>query len=98
MRDVPVRYGGHSQAAVFTLEHSKINEFTKRLFEYAEKNKLMLSVNTITIENELKISDINLDFYKQLKIIKPFGIGSLRPIFCMKNISSKGSKNVQAVF
>jgi single-stranded DNA-specific DHH superfamily exonuclease len=70
MRDVLVRYGWHSQAAVFTLEHSKINEFTKRLFEYAEKNKSMPSVNTITIENELKkISDINLDFYKQFKIM-----------------------------
>jgi len=39
----------------------------------------MPSVNTITIENELKkISDINLDFYKQFKIMDPFGIGTLR--------------------
>jgi hypothetical protein len=39
MRDVLVRSGGHSQVAVFALEleHSKINEFTKRLFENMPK-------------------------------------------------------------
>lgn len=88
VKDVLVKYGGHSQAAGFTLKHSKIDEFTKRVFEYVNKNlKTISSGNTIVIESELKISDINVDFYKQVEIIEPFGMGNLMPVFCIKSVT-----------
>jgi single-stranded-DNA-specific exonuclease len=88
VKDILIKYGGHSQAAGFTLEDSKIDEFIERLSVYADKNlKGINSVNTIVVESELKISDINMDFYKQVKMLEPFGIGNLRPVFCIKGVT-----------
>jgi single-stranded-DNA-specific exonuclease len=104
VRDILIRYGGHSQAAGFTLEHSKIDEFTKRLYEYVERSfKLMPLGDVIIIENELKISDVNIDLYKQLKIMEPFGTGNLSPIFCVRSVTPAevsvfGSKNKHLKF
>jgi single-stranded-DNA-specific exonuclease len=115
VKDILIRYGGHNQAAGFTLEHSKIENFTRRISEYVDRNFTKpICGNTISIESELKISDINLDFYKQVEIMEPFGMGNQNPIFYIKNvtpteisirkehlkfkISHKGSKNVSAIF
>jgi single-stranded-DNA-specific exonuclease len=87
VKDILIKYGGHSQAAGFTLEDSKSDEFIKRISEYTEKNlKEPSCLNTILIESELKISDISVDYYKQLEIMQPFGIGNLCPIFCIKKV------------
>jgi single-stranded-DNA-specific exonuclease len=88
VRDILIRYGGHNQAAGFTLEHSKIDEFTRRLFEYVERSfKSMPLGDMIIIESELKISDINVNFCKQLKVMEPFGAGNLSPVFCVRNVT-----------
>ncbi|MDR1087133.1 MAG: single-stranded-DNA-specific exonuclease RecJ [Endomicrobium sp.] len=88
VKDILIKYGGHSQAAGFTLEDSKSDEFIKRIYKYTEENLKQISLlNTILIESELKISDISVDFYKQLEIMQPFGIGNLRPIFCIKKVT-----------
>ncbi|MDR1926440.1 MAG: single-stranded-DNA-specific exonuclease RecJ, partial [Endomicrobium sp.] len=118
VKDILVKYGGHNQAAGFTLEDSKIEEFIKRISEYVDRNLIeKTSGNTMLIESELKISDITVDFHKHVEIMEPFGIGNMRPIFYIKGvvpteisvfgnrgehlkfkISSKGSRNVRAVF
>jgi len=89
VKDILVKYGGHSQAAGFTVEHSKIGEFKKRIYEYAEKNlKVSGKKDEINVESELKISDINMDFYKQLEILEPFGMGNARPVFWIKGVNA----------
>ncbi len=89
VKDILVKYGGHCQAAGFTVEHSKIDEFKKRILEYVEKNIDKIDpCDSIIIETELKISDINIDFYKQLEILEPFGMGNIRPVFCIKNVNA----------
>ncbi|MCL2390694.1 MAG: single-stranded-DNA-specific exonuclease RecJ [Endomicrobia bacterium] len=88
VKDILVKYGGHSQAAGFTIEHSKINEFKKRISDYAEKNYTPSdSGESIVIDGELKISDINADFCRQIDIMEPFGMANPRPVFCMKGIN-----------
>lgn len=88
VKDILVKYGGHSQAAGFTIVHSKIDEFKKRIKAYADKNIVETDpCENIAIDSELKISDISLDFYRQLDILEPFGMENIRPVFCMKNVS-----------
>jgi single-stranded-DNA-specific exonuclease len=88
VKDILIKYGGHSQAAGFTLEDSKSDEFIKRICEYTDKNLKETSVlNTILIESELKISDITIDYYNHVEIMQPFGIGNLRPVFCIKKVT-----------
>jgi single-stranded-DNA-specific exonuclease len=87
VKDILVKYGGHNQAAGFTLEDSKIEEFARRISEYVNRNFVnKSSKNTIVIESELKISDITANFYKQLNVMEPFGIGNTKPIFCIRGV------------
>ncbi|MCL2334732.1 MAG: single-stranded-DNA-specific exonuclease RecJ [Endomicrobia bacterium] len=87
-KDILVKYGGHSQAAGFTVEHSKIGEFKKRIRAFAEKNlKSVEKKKALTVEGELKISDISIDFYKKLDALEPFGMGNARPVFCLKGVT-----------
>jgi single-stranded-DNA-specific exonuclease len=87
VKDILIKYGGHSQATGFTFEDSKSDEFIKRISEYTDKNLKETSfLNSILIESELKISDIPVDYYKQIEMMQPFGIGNLRPVFCIKRV------------
>ncbi|AKL97638.1 single-stranded-DNA-specific exonuclease RecJ [Endomicrobium proavitum] len=89
VKDILVKYGGHSQAAGFTVEHSKIGEFKRRIYEYADKNfNCSSKKDEIIIESELKISDISADFFKQLEILEPFGMGNVRPVFWIRGLSA----------
>ncbi|MCA6070146.1 MAG: single-stranded-DNA-specific exonuclease RecJ, partial [Endomicrobium sp.] len=88
VKDILIKYGGHNQAAGFTLEDSKIEEFTRRISEYADKNlKEAMIDNTFLIEGELKISDIVVDFYNQVEVMEPFGVGNLKPVFCIRRVA-----------
>lgn len=88
VKDILVRYGGHSQAAGFTVAHPNIEEFKKRIKDYADKHiDVFDSCENIEIDSELKISDISMDFYRQLEALEPFGMGNLRPVFCIKKVS-----------
>ncbi|MDR3306129.1 MAG: single-stranded-DNA-specific exonuclease RecJ [Endomicrobium sp.] len=88
VKDILIKYGGHSQAAGFTLEDSKSDEFIKRICEYTDKNLKKTSfLNTILIETELRISDITVDYYRQVEMMQPFGIGNLQPVFCIKRVT-----------
>jgi single-stranded-DNA-specific exonuclease len=88
VKDILTKYGGHNQAAGFTLEDSKIEDFVRRISDYANKNLKEISSNkTILIESELKISDISVNFYKQINKLEPFGMGNAKPIFCIKSVT-----------
>ncbi|MDR2395587.1 MAG: single-stranded-DNA-specific exonuclease RecJ [Endomicrobium sp.] len=88
VKDILIKYGGHNQAAGFTLNDSKIGEFIRRISDYANKNLEKTSYDkTILIENELKISDITVDFYEQVQTMEPFGMGNAKPIFYIKNVT-----------
>ncbi|MDR1941716.1 MAG: single-stranded-DNA-specific exonuclease RecJ [Endomicrobium sp.] len=89
VKDILVKYGGHSQAAGFTIAHSKIDEFKERILAYAE-DKITLPARSegIFVETELKISDISVDFYRQIETLEPFGMGNVRPVFCIKGVNA----------
>ncbi len=53
--------------------------------EYADKKiGVIESLNAINIDGELKLSEINMDFYKQVESFAPFGFANQRPVFCIK--------------
>jgi len=81
------RYGGHELAAGFTAKEKSMDEFVKKITEYANKKitekdlqrdiKIDLLVDTEDIDNEL----IN-----NLKKLEPFGYGNSKPIICLKEL------------
>ena len=80
--DLLIAYGGHPAAGGFTIKEENIPKLKKLLNNIAVrelKNKdLHKSINP---DAYLCFKNINLDFYRQLKLIGPFGLMNKAPIF-----------------
>jgi single-stranded-DNA-specific exonuclease len=89
-KDFFVRYGGHRQAAGFTIEVSKYDDFQKALqSKFIEKYGIHTSLPSkkITIECELNIRDIHIGILDIFQKFKPFWMANRKPIFLLKNLT-----------
>jgi len=77
-----VDVGGHAQAAGFTIEKNKLDEFIEAAEKKADK---LISEKDLekVIETDLKIplSKINIKLAQSLEKLQPFGIGNPQPLF-----------------
>lgn len=84
--DLLIEYGGHELAAGLTIERSKLDEFRRRINEYA-KEKLTddLVCPPIEIDSEISAENITLRQAKELLLLEPFGLQNPVPLFLLKN-------------
>ena len=84
--DILVKYGGHELAAGLTVKRGQLDEFRKRINEYADKYVTddMLAVH-LDADCELEAADVNMSFATEIIRLEPFGIGNASPRFIMKN-------------
>ncbi|MGB4443412.1 MAG: single-stranded-DNA-specific exonuclease RecJ [Dethiobacteria bacterium] len=79
------RFGGHAQAAGFTIKEAHVVELRDKLNRYAaprlKKEQLcpMLELDTV-----LQPPEIGLDLARQLAQLEPFGTGNPLPLFCSR--------------
>ncbi len=104
------RYGGHTQAAGFTIQSDRIEELHKHLLAWHESN----GTATLTTSDEVVPADqvngateqellarlgpqmvdivftrwerLSYNFYKQMRLLSPFGAGNPEPIFKMEGL------------
>lgn len=84
-----VRYGGHRQAAGFTIEAEKYDAFrifiTEKFREkYGHTNlpKKMINVEAIIDPSEVHLENLNL-----IHQFRPFGIGNPKPLWMIENLT-----------
>jgi|TARA_Y100000310_G_scaffold332328_1_gene407697 single-stranded-DNA-specific exonuclease len=84
-------FGGHPMAAGMTISKSNLPLFRDSFITLAN-NALSDSdlVGTLTIEAEMKLSDINGRFMEFLKKLAPFGPGNMRPQFVSRKVEIAG--------
>ncbi len=89
------RFGGHAQAAGFTLSESNIEEFSERLLAIVEKeiNKNDLE-KTLNIDLELKNDEINFDTIEEIEKFAPFGFGNKQPLVLLRRLIVRNLKLV----
>lgn len=89
------RFGGHKQAAGFTLLKSNLDEFTNALKDYA-KNQDWSDESSLEliIDSEINLDDFNQAFYDQIDRLNPFGIGNAQPAFLIKGQKIKNVKTM----
>ncbi|MBX4191521.1 MAG: single-stranded-DNA-specific exonuclease RecJ, partial [Candidatus Doudnabacteria bacterium] len=80
-KDLLQKYGGHTQAAGFTLASENLPSFHQRLLEYAEGLNLTLSESTLEIDAEMTPSDVTWENFGYLEKLSPFGYGNAKPKF-----------------
>lgn len=80
-----VDVGGHAQAAGFTIEKSKVDDFIKHAVEKADKMLRPEDLEQI-IEADINVpvGKITKKLVKLIEQLQPFGIGNAQPVFYSK--------------
>ncbi|MFL2988859.1 MAG: single-stranded-DNA-specific exonuclease RecJ [Candidatus Neomarinimicrobiota bacterium] len=91
--DIIDNYGGHPMAAGLSIKKDYLKDFGKKISAHALDNIEDNLTPVISIDCELKISDINDRFINFLNYLEPFGPKNPKPIFVSKDIN--GIKDAQ---
>lgn len=83
-RDSLVEFGGHAQAAGFSIVPDKIDEFRKSVNEYLRNFPDELFMPKAYYDAEIKPEEVSYDFVKALELLEPFGNGNNKPLFRME--------------
>ncbi|MBE6760538.1 MAG: hypothetical protein E7554_10750, partial [Ruminococcaceae bacterium] len=80
--DLLTVFGGHSQAAGFTIETDKIDLFRRRINDYAAT--VDIPVPQLMTDCELPVSYVNLTLASGLAPLEPFGTGNPSPLVTIR--------------
>jgi single-stranded-DNA-specific exonuclease len=73
-KDILIRFGGHEAAAGLKLDATNIPELQRRLNEYADANMTAETlVPKLTIDDEVEISDLDINIVESLSQLEPYG-------------------------
>ncbi len=85
--DLLDRFGGHPQAAGFTVSPESIENFRENLLEIADSELDDDDVvREYSVDAEIQIGDINWDLLEEIEKFAPFGFGNPKPKFVVKNV------------
>lgn len=80
-------YGGHSKAAGFTIDLTKLDDFISHMQTYANGHLTDEDLIPIyQVETVLTPQDITMDFIEELSLLEPFGMGNPKPQFVCQNL------------
>jgi single-stranded-DNA-specific exonuclease len=87
------RFGGHAQAAGFSLKKENLEKFKKEMFKIAKRDitKEML-VPELRVDMVINPEDISYDLLNTLNKLKPYGYGNPKPNMMISNIQVKGKR------
>jgi single-stranded-DNA-specific exonuclease len=81
-QDLFVRYGGHAQAAGFTLLKERIPLLTEQLMSIADERLSSQDLQPfLQIHAEVKLADLGRPLFQWLRQLEPFGSGNAQPAF-----------------
>lgn len=85
-KDLLNRYGGHAQAAGFSINKKNLELFKKNLEEFADQ-KISEDdlIKVITIDMEISLSDVKTEIVREINRMKPFGYMNRTPNFVIRN-------------
>lgn len=86
--DVLIQFGGHHQAAGFSIEASQIDELRMRINGYCQEH---LDDNDYTpivdIDGIIETDDVTIDLLEEVAILEPYGMGNSTPIFAISDVA-----------
>ncbi len=86
--DLLVRYGGHSQAAGFTIATDTLDAVAERLIAHANRNVAHLDLEPkLEIDAVASLPEITMEAYDYLNGLEPYGKGNRRPLFASLGVA-----------
>lgn len=95
-KDLLHKYGGHTQAAGFTLASENLLQFNQRLLEYADSLNLTVSESVLEVDAEVEPKDISWENFGYLEKLAPFGYGNAKPKFVGRGLEILDVRSVGA--
>lgn len=93
--DLLVRYGGHAQAAGFTILNENLPAFRERMVAIAQKKLAGLELlPTISIDQEIDLAMVDWSLHAQLMQLEPTGYGNRTPVFVSRNVEVQSHRAV----
>ncbi len=90
-----VRFGGHSQAAGFTVSGELLPQLRERLSGLAVKAAgVVEAMPSLAVDAELELAEIGAELLDWLGRMEPFGVGNARPNFLVRNAQVMESRPV----
>ena len=89
------KFGGHEQAAGFSLVKENIHQLRKVLIDYSSKKiSDSMLIPRYTYDTDLKPGDITHNLVNELKAMEPFGIGNPSPTFLLSHAKLEENRKV----
>lgn len=82
--DLLVEFGGHSQAAGFSIMPENINNFKQRVYDVLSEYDDNLFVPKVKYDMQLDDYDITYEFVDALELLEPTGNSNPKPAFCVE--------------
>ena len=81
------RFGGHAQAAGFTLPADRIGELEKRLEAYCRSVLQPQDLEpALRVDAEINLDEADCSLFEKLRRLEPYGFGNPTPTFVARNI------------
>lgn len=85
--DLFTRFGGHAQAAGFTLDSERIPQLEERFEAYARTALKPEELEpAVRVDTEINLTDLDGPVYEQLQALGPHGMGNPAPVFCSRGL------------
>lgn len=95
MKELFVKYGGHAGAAGLSIKIENIEEFSKRINEYAKENIPKSSlIKPVKLDITIPAYKISYDFIDKISLLEPFGFGNPAPLFALNNCEVSGVRAI----
>mgnify|MGYP002856367239 CR=1 FL=1 len=85
IKDVFLKYGGHSQAAGFSIERDRLDEMRRRLNDNCRLEDQDFE-EKLSLDAEMALCHISPDLVDQLEYLEPIGNGNESAIFACRNL------------
>ncbi|MCS6839365.1 MAG: single-stranded-DNA-specific exonuclease RecJ [Roseiflexus sp.] len=90
--DLLERFGGHTEAAGFTIATDRLPELEARLLHYAEQRLPDdLLIPSLRVDAEVPLSELSYDLLKELTRLEPFGQGNPQPVLMSSRVQVIGA-------
>ena len=90
--DTLEQFGGHTQAAGFSVKSENIEALREKMNEYAEKQEDVFP--SLTIDCRLNPAAISSDIFSSLDLLEPFGAFNPVPLFGLFGMTVTGIKSI----
>ena len=88
-------FGGHAQAAGFTIEKKYVDEFKESMIKYVDEHMQGHEYKqNLKIDCEVDENDINDKLVQLLSQLEPYGIGNEQPKFLLRGVNVTDLKKV----